>query len=213
MKEKDFVEIDYIGYVKETGEPFDFTTGEHAKKHDAEKPIVVILGAGHVIQGLDEEIRKHKVGEEFEVEISPEKGFGPRIGKLVKLIPLREFKKHDLSPYPGMRVDFDGLPGTVRSASGGRIIVDFNHPLAGKSLRYWVRINKKLTKKKEQSEAVLGFYNIKDFSTTLASGKLNVKTKETIPEPVQNAIKQALEQYIGLKMVNFQLKSKSKKSK
>jgi FKBP-type peptidyl-prolyl cis-trans isomerase 2 len=211
MKEKDFVEIDYIGSVKETGEPFDFTVGDEAKKHNAEKPIVIILGAGHVIRGLDDEIRKHKMGDEFEIDISPEKAFGPRIGKLIKLIPFREFKKHDLSPYPSMRVDFDGLPGIVRSVSGGRVIVDFNHPLAGKSLHYWVRINKKLTKKKEQADAVLGFYNVKNFSTTLTSGKLTVKTKETVPEPVQNAIKQALEQYIGLKMTNFQLKVKSKK--
>jgi peptidylprolyl isomerase len=213
MKEKEFVEIDYIGSVKETGEPFDFTTGESAKKHGVEKPIIIIVGAGHVIRGLEEEITKHKVGDEFEIDIPPEKAFGPRIGKLVKLIPYREFKKHDLSPYPGMRIDFDGIPGTVRSVSGGRIIVDFNHPLAGKTLHYWLRINRKVAKKSEKAEALLGFYGLRGFKTTLSKEKLTVKTDKEVPEPVQAAIKGAVEEHIGLKMVNFQVKSTPTKSK
>ncbi|MCK4714956.1 MAG: peptidylprolyl isomerase [Candidatus Aenigmarchaeota archaeon] len=213
MKEKEFVEIDYIGSVRETSEPFDFTTGEAAKKYGVEKPVVIIIGAGHVMRGLDEEIKKHKVGDEFEVEIPPDKAFGPRSSKLVKLIPFREFKKHDLSPYPGMRVDFDGLPGRVRSVSGGRVIVDFNHPLAGKTLHYWVRINRKVTKRKEKVESILEFYDLKEFKTRFSKEKLVVTAEKPVPEHVQGALKAAIEEHIGLKMVNFQQKVNQQKSK
>ena len=63
---------------------------------------------------------------------------------MVRLIPLSEFKEHNVNPVPGMTVDFDGKPGVIMRRTGGRVMVNFNHPLAGKEVVYDVIINKKI---------------------------------------------------------------------
>ena len=59
-----------------------------------------------------------------------------------------------------MQVNVDGMMATVRSVSGGRVTLDFNHPLAGKALSYWVKINRKITDTNEKIKIVLGLSKI-----------------------------------------------------
>ena len=123
MQEKDFVKIKYSGIMKENNMQLD-------SADDA--PIIV--GAKWVIPGVDDALKEMNVGEKKKVEIAPEKGFGPRNPKLIKLVPLAEFKKHGQNPQPGMVINADNMKGRVLSVSGGRVKIDFNHPLAGRTL-------------------------------------------------------------------------------
>ena len=61
---------------------------------------------------------------------------GKKDVKKVQLVPLATFKEHKLNPHPGLQVDFDGKIGTVMRVSGGRVMVNFNHPLSGKEIIY-----------------------------------------------------------------------------
>ena len=47
-----------------------------------------------------------------------------------------------LNPIPSLPVNIDNLNGIIRTVSGGRVIVDFNHPLSGRVLSYNVKVNK-----------------------------------------------------------------------
>ncbi|MDP6670725.1 MAG: hypothetical protein QGI60_02825, partial [archaeon] len=74
------------------------------------------------------------------------------------VIPLREFKKQKMQPVPGLIVEIDNRQGRVQSVSGGRVRVDFNHPLAGKDLEYEIKIEKEITGAKDQVNALFEKY-------------------------------------------------------
>jgi|Deesub1362B_J571_1020462.scaffolds.fasta_scaffold15658_2 FKBP-type peptidyl-prolyl cis-trans isomerase 2 len=160
LEKGDFVKINYTGRIKD-GEVFDTTIEEVAKEHGIYDPRVrfkaqaIVIGAGHVIPGLDEALVGMEVGEKRVIEVPPEKGFGLRDPSKVKVVPLREFKKQGLKPYPGMRIEAEGKVGRVQSVSGGRVLVDFNSELAGKTLVYEVNVEEKINKLEEKIRLLL----------------------------------------------------------
>lgn len=146
----DYVLIDYVAKVKETGEIIDLTREDVAKamkfyRDDGiYEPQLVIVGEGWVLQGLDEALTEMEVGEERTVEIPPEKAFGVRDPGKVKILPARELTRRGLAPRVGARVEVDGRLGVIKSVGGGRVTVDFNHPLSGHSIIYEVKVVSKV---------------------------------------------------------------------
>ncbi|MFQ5712072.1 MAG: FKBP-type peptidyl-prolyl cis-trans isomerase [Candidatus Geothermarchaeales archaeon] len=148
IEQGNLVYIDYIGKVKETGEVFDTTIEEEAKKaniyrSDQEwEPMLVAVGESWVVKGLDKALVGKEKGQEFEVEVAPSEGFGERDPKKIVLYTKRKLLEANIKDElrPGMIVNVDGLPAVVRVAGGGRALLDFNPPLAGKTLIYKVFI-------------------------------------------------------------------------
>jgi len=142
----DFVLAEYTLSVKETGEVIDTTSEEEAKKagvYDSKErygPRLVIIGEGRLIEGLEEAIKNLEEGKEIEVEIPPEKGFGKRDPSKIKILPKTQFLRNNVVPEPGKIVEINGQLAIIRSVTGGRVVVDFNHPLAGKTLKARVRV-------------------------------------------------------------------------
>jgi len=157
----DFILIDYVAKVKETGEIFDTSIAEVAKKANLYRentiyePMLVVVGEGWVLKGLDEQLEGLEVGKKAVIEVPPEKGFGLRDPSKIKLVPLRKFREQNITPYPGMEVEIDGKMAVVRSVGAGRVQVDFNLPLAGKTLIYEVEVKKKLETVEEKVKALL----------------------------------------------------------
>ena len=146
----DFVLVEYDLWVKDTGSLIDTTDEEKARKagiYDPRErygPRLVIVGEGRLISGLEEAIKELDVGKEIEIEIPPEKAFGKRDPNKIKVYPKTEFLKHGIVPEPNKVVEIDGRPAIIRSVTGGRVIVDFNHPLAGRTVKARVKAVKKL---------------------------------------------------------------------
>ncbi len=200
------IKLEYDGYVKETGSLFDTT--DKAKAKDAgifnERveygPITVIVGQGFVIQGLDEALEGKKVGDSFKVEIPPEKAFGKKNGKLFRLIPTRYFTKNKITPVAGMQVVIDNVPGIVKTVSPGRVIVDFNHPLAGKNLVYDVKIVEEVKKPEEIVKAIVGFFLPKDrFEVEIKDSEILIKTKTELPGNMVGVVYRLVEETLGKK--------------
>jgi peptidylprolyl isomerase len=144
-----FVLIDYIIRAKDTGELIDTTLEDAAKKENkwgADKiyePLLVIVGENRVIQGLEEHIETSaEVGKEFEIEIPPEKAYGMRDSSKVKIVNVRELLKNNVVPEVGKTVELGGQVGVVKAITGGRVLIDFNHPLAGKTITCRYRVVK-----------------------------------------------------------------------
>ncbi|MDD5111480.1 MAG: peptidylprolyl isomerase [Candidatus Altiarchaeota archaeon] len=141
----DFVRIDYTARVKD-GPVFDTTDAENARKEkvfDSKRvyrPMPVIVGEGQVVKGLEEALASMAVGEEKTVELSPDKAFGPKDPEMVRLVPIKYFKQQGLNPIPGMPVELDGRHARIQTVAGGRVRVDFNHELAGKTVVYSVKV-------------------------------------------------------------------------
>ncbi|NMC76962.1 MAG: peptidylprolyl isomerase [Candidatus Methanofastidiosa archaeon] len=161
MKEGDFVEIQYVGKIKETGKIFDVTDEIKAKQANVYKegnkyePVQVIVGAGHIIKGLDESLFNIEVGETKTFEVSPDKGFGKRDSSLLQIMPLSDFKKHGFFPRAGLKIEINGHWATVRSVSSGRVKLDFNHPLSGKTLIYELTVTRKIEDLTEKINSIL----------------------------------------------------------
>ena len=156
------VRVDYEAWT-EDGELFDTTKRDVAKehgKHNEEvvyEPLPVLVGTGRVIPGFDEALQAAEVGKEQDVTIPAEKAFGPHDPAKVDVIPLREFQKQEVTPYPGMRLQHQGRMATVTNVSPGRVRVDYNPPLAGKSLRYKFTITEEITSPEDK---VKGFVEL-----------------------------------------------------
>lgn len=160
----DFVRINYTARIKDSGEVFDTTIEKVAKESGAYdekvkfKAAPMVIGAGHAIKGLDEGLTGMEVGEKKRFDVSPEKAYGERDPNLVKVVPLKEFKKQGLRPTPGMVFEADGRVGKVQSVGGGRVRIDFNYGLAGKNLDYEVTIEEKINKTEEKIRLLLEYH-------------------------------------------------------
>ncbi|MBI4163172.1 MAG: peptidylprolyl isomerase [Candidatus Aenigmarchaeota archaeon] len=165
MQKGDFIKVNYIGKL-ESGEIFDLTEAEVAKKEKvySEKihygPVPVILGEGFLVKGLENELEHMNVGDRKSVKVHPKDGFGERNPTLIKVVNEKEFEKQNLTPKPGMIVDFGGIKGRIQSTAGGRVTIDFNNPLSGKVLDYEIEVVEKVENTEDQIKSILEFYGI-----------------------------------------------------
>jgi len=179
----EFLLIDYVAKVKETGEVFDTTLEDIARKERLHKEgelyeaKLVVVGEGWLLKALDESLLDMKLVKPATVEISPEKAFGNRDPEKVRLVPLRRLTAKGITPQLGMRVEFDGKLATVRTMGAGRVQLDFNPPLAGKTLIYEVTVQKKLETKTEKIKAL-----IHRRISAVDAAKFKLKTRKTIVE-------------------------------
>jgi len=162
LQKGDFILINYTAKVKETNEVFDTTIEETAKKEHLHKegeiyePKLVVIGEGWVLKTLDENLTTMKLNKATSVEIPPEKAFGPRDPEKIKRVPLKQLLAKDVhNPTIGMRIEYGGKNATIRSIGAGRVLLDFNPPLAGKTLVYEVTVNKKLKANEEKIVALI----------------------------------------------------------
>jgi len=161
IEKGDVIYLDYTAKVKETGEVFDTTSEEIAKKEGLYKegelyePTLVIIGEGWVLKALDDKLPDCEIGKPSTLEIRPEKAFGNRDPEKIKLYPVRRLTSRGITPKLGMRLEIDGKPATVRTMGSGRVQLDFNPPLAGKTLVYEVTIKRELKTKKEKIVALI----------------------------------------------------------
>jgi len=164
MKDGDFVYIDYAGKVKDSGEIFDITNEQSARKEGVWKeafkygPVPVVVGADFVLPGLNDALKEMKIGENKKVEIKPDRAFGERNSEYVKLIPEARFKEQDVNVEVGQFVTINRLRGKVLSMDGGRVRVDFNHPLAGKTLAYDLTVVGKIEDAAEKVQALVYYF-------------------------------------------------------
>jgi FKBP-type peptidyl-prolyl cis-trans isomerase 2 len=121
----------------------------------AYSPVPVVVGHDRMPKGLDEALLDAAVGESKEFVVPPEKGAGERDPRLVKLYPVREFHRREIDPAPGMEVTVENRRGTVVAVTAGRVRVDFNNPLAGRTLRYNVTVTKRAESAEEKVRSIL----------------------------------------------------------
>ena len=161
IKKGDFILINYTAKVKETGDAFDTTDEETAKQTKLHKegeiyePRLMVIGEGWIIKPVDEELPQLKPKKTTTIEIPPEQAFGPRDPQKVRMIPLRRLTNKGITPTLGQRIEYDGKLATVRTMGSGRVQLDFNPPLAGKTLIYEVTLKKKIDTKNEKISALI----------------------------------------------------------
>jgi len=161
FKKGDFIQINYTAKVKETGETFDTTLEEVAKKERLYKegeiyePKLIVIGEGWVLKTLDESLTSLQLKKLKTIEIPPDKAFGPRDPEKLKMVPLKRLRDKGVTPQLGVRIEYEKKSATIRTVGAGRVTLDFNPPLAGKTLVYEVTVQKRLKTPKEKITALI----------------------------------------------------------
>ncbi|TKJ17745.1 peptidylprolyl isomerase [Candidatus Woesearchaeota archaeon B3_Woes] len=209
IKKQDFVEIEYTGKLKDEGYVFDTTDEKIAKENGLfnEKhtygPVKIMVGNAQVLPGLDKFIEGKEPGT-FKVELKPEQGFGKKNAKLLKLLPKSIFTKQEINPMPGLPVSIDDMEGMIKTVSGGRCIVDFNHPLSGKELQYDLKINRIVTDEKEKVEAMIELQlDKKDFEVKLEGENVTITLNTEVKKPLKDLLADMIKKFTKLKQVEF----------
>ncbi|MCW3995397.1 MAG: peptidylprolyl isomerase [Candidatus Bathyarchaeota archaeon] len=161
LQKGDFILIDYVAKVKETNEVFDTTKEDVAKKEHMHKegevyePKLVVVGEGWVLKALDESLINMEIGKPETVEIPSDKAFGPRDPQKIRRVPIKQLYAKEINPVVGARIEFQGKSATVRSIGAGRVLLDFNPALAGRTLIYDLAVTKKLESPEEKIAALI----------------------------------------------------------
>lgn len=121
--------------------------GEKPFDDHAEEPVKIILGSGQVVPGIEDALSVMDEGEEITIQVAPEDAYGRRDPEGIQVYPRTFFPfGHELeegdslswvNPASGMRI-----PVKVIEATSDAVKVDFNHPLADKTLEYWLKIDR-----------------------------------------------------------------------
>jgi len=119
-------------------------------------PKLIVLGSGDVVEGFKEDLIGKEVGYSGSIEIPPEKAHGERDPNSVELISLNKFKEE--RPQLGMRVSVEGKMGTVTRVIGRKVRVDYNHPLAGKTVKYDYTIEDKVEDRLEKLTCLVNLF-------------------------------------------------------
>ncbi len=128
------VSIDYT-LTGDDGQVIDTSEGR--------EPLVYLHGHQNIIPGLEKAIEGAAEGDELEVNVEPEEGYGPYRDELVQDVPHDAFAGIDkVEPGMSFRAESDAGPMTVvvREVGDDAITVDGNHMLAGKVLNFKVAI-------------------------------------------------------------------------
>jgi peptidylprolyl isomerase len=155
--------VDYTAKVKDTDDIFDTTIEADAKKHSIYEenvkyqPKLVSIGevSYPVLKGLDEALAKTSVGEKLTVEVTPDKGFGERDAKKVRMIPVRKLGEDAEKVSVGDTIEVDNKRGIIRYIGSGRVQVDYNHRYAGKTILYDVNVIKSLDSPSDKVDGIL----------------------------------------------------------
>ncbi len=138
MVEKgDHVSVDYVGTL-EDGTQFDSSSGR--------APLEFDVGAGQMIKGFDDGVVGMKLNETKTVTISAKDAYGEVDPRAIVEVNLSDLAKNNVTPKVGMKLYAQGQQVTIVKVGNTTATLDFNHPLAGKTLIFkitMVKIDKK----------------------------------------------------------------------
>ena len=119
----------------------DAKTNEKLDTNVGGKPLEFISGQGQIIPGLESELVKLSAGENANVMVEPAQAYGEYNDEAIQTLPKEQFAGVDL--VEGMTLYGTGEQGEtvqviVKTVGADDVTIDYNHPMAGKSLMFTV---------------------------------------------------------------------------
>jgi FKBP-type peptidyl-prolyl cis-trans isomerase 2 len=184
IQKNDFIEIEFTG-KNEEGKVFDSNIVEGLKQIEGAdiknaKPFIFSIGHDMFLKGIDNFLIGKEVGKNYIINLEAKDAFGPRDPKSIQLMPIKVFHAQKVNPIPGAMFNFDGKIAKVISVNGGRVMVDFNNPLAGKDITYEVKVVRKIDDIKEKVEAFSEFLFRKKMNIEVKDKKIILKVEEML---------------------------------
>ena len=134
------VEVNKVVSVHYTG---SYTDGEVFDTSEGREPLLFLVGHGQMISGFEQEMLGAEIGEKREFTLTPEKAYGMRDEAAIQKVPKSQFPD-DMQLVSGMVLGAQSDRGPVQfsvvSIDGDEVTVDFNHQMAGMTLRFSVEV-------------------------------------------------------------------------
>ena len=134
IEERSIVTIEYT-LTDDSGKTIDTSVGK--------EPLTYIHGAGQIVKGLERELNGLKVGDQKKVSVKPEDGYGLPNDKAVQEIPREKVPAEALKEGETLMMkspDGRAIPIKIAKVNEKTVVVDLNHPLAGKTLHFDVKV-------------------------------------------------------------------------
>jgi FKBP-type peptidyl-prolyl cis-trans isomerase SlpA len=118
--------------------------GDEVDSTFGRKPATFVFGDGNLLPGVEAKLLGLKAGDKQSFILAPQDAFGQRNPANIQRFPRSQFSA-DMALEPGLVISFADaaraeLPGVVSEIDEESVMVDFNHPLAGRSLTFSVEI-------------------------------------------------------------------------
>jgi FKBP-type peptidyl-prolyl cis-trans isomerase SlyD len=125
---------------------FHYTVSEQGQEplesSEGRDPLVILVGHGNIIPGLENAMEGHEAGDKFEVDVAAADAYGEKREGLSQRVPKKHFGNQRLEP--GMQVvlqtNFGPRAVTIEKVGMSVVDVDLNHPMAGKNLHFAIEI-------------------------------------------------------------------------
>jgi FKBP-type peptidyl-prolyl cis-trans isomerase 2 len=210
VKNGDFIKIDYTQSVDDQ---VVLTTDKEIATakgiYDEETqygPRLIIVGSGQISQGFEEDLIGKEIGYFGKVEVPPEKAFGMHDPSKVETISLNRFKEE--KPIVGMRVGVEGKYGVVTRIIGRKVSIDFNHPLADKTIVYDYKILESIEDRLEKLKSMVKTFARMDLEAEIKDDVAVITVlwelsyyKEWLM--IRRGLADMILQHLGLKEVDF----------
>jgi FKBP-type peptidyl-prolyl cis-trans isomerase SlyD len=125
--------------------------GTVIESNKGKQPMSYIHGKRQIIPGLEKELSGMKVGEEKKIQVKPEDGYGPVNPDAFQEVPKDKLPPEALKVGTMLMAQGpqgQGIPVRVHEIKDTTVIMDFNHPMAGKTLSFDVKISEIKTPEK-----------------------------------------------------------------
>ena len=136
----DTVEQDTVATVHYTG---TFVDGVQFDSSEGKEPLVFMVGHRQMIPGFEQEILGAKVGEKREFTLTPDRAYGERDEDAVQKIDRNQFPEEmqlEVGMIVGAQSDQGPIQFSIKEIDGDMVTVDFNHQMAGMTLKFRVEV-------------------------------------------------------------------------
>ena len=212
------VHVDYDLFNAETEKLIETTREDVAKEHDVHEedrtysPMVTVVGDGRLIPGFEAHLAEAEAETDYTLDIEATEAYGERDAGLVETIGQNVLMRSVRDPEMlaiGAPVEIGGRTGVLQFLSAGRARIDYNHPLAGVTLRYNYRVTKVVEDRTEKVETLLNMNTGRDdFEISFEDDDLTVTTPENLAYD-QNwayakfSLVTTLREHLGVGMIVF----------
>ncbi len=164
MDNGSIVHIDYDLYNAGNDKLIESTKEETVKEHEQHEesrtysPMISIVGDGRLIPGFEAHLSEAEAGKDYEFEIEPEQAYGERDPNKIETISQNVLLRSVRDPNTlaiGAPVEIGGRTGVLQFMSAGRARIDYNHPLAGVTLRYSYKVVKIVEDREEKVQTLM----------------------------------------------------------
>ncbi len=221
FKNGDFVKLDFIGREKLTGKIFDLTNKSLAKEEikiqKELEPIIVPIGSKFFLPKFEESLIGKDINQKYEITLEARDAYGPKNPKLIQLFSASNFDTTKIPLIPGVQLNVGDALATIKSVNSGRVMLDFNHPLAGKTLTFQIHPIEKIENIEEKIKTVLSLlFQIPKSTIELKLSEKNIQITlgTALPEEVTKKLTEDLQKHIPeLKDYKIEYKENTQKPK